>query len=57
MATIKKMMKKITPKKAKIGITTTTETTKPMSAKDSMNMYANKYDSLSVIIHTNYREM
>ena len=33
-------------KKAKLG-TTTTETTKPMSAKDSMNMYANKYDSLS----------
>ena len=33
-------------KKAKLG-TTTTETTKPMSAKDSMNMWANRYDSLS----------
>ena len=46
MATIKKMMKKSAPKKAKLG-TVTTETTKPMSAKDSMNMYANKFDSLS----------
>lgn len=57
MATIKKpiakkvmsMMKKNSaPKKAAAGYTTSAETTKkPLSDKDSMNIYANRYDKFS----------
>ena len=47
MATIKKMMKKSAPKKAKMGTTTSMTTKKPLSDKDSMNIYANRYDELS----------
>jgi hypothetical protein len=42
MATVKKMMKK-----AAYGTTSSQTTKKPLSDKDSMNIYANRYDELS----------